>query len=321
MPSVPLCGYMYRKAVLYHIAAISTIVRYTTLCSAVVERYLLTRYHHGTMGGDMETDDSNQNDARGGVQVVSRTAAIMRAISASPGGMSLAAIAAEVGLPRSTVQRLVTALEIEGLVDAKAPGGGTRLGPTISSLLATAHADMLVFGRHQLKTLLDTVNETCSIVTAVNASSMVLETMTAEHPLRVVVPQGSQAPLYATAGGKALLSAYDDELIKRLYDIRLRKFTPYTCASRRALLEEAQKVRDSGISIARNELYVGMSSMAMVVETRMGIYAFEVALPDARFDEHADSIREALLAHREVVLAESTHFAEDRAAGTLGIQN
>ena len=270
----------------------------------------------------MEVDDANQPDARGGgVQVVSRTAAIMRALSANPGGMSLAAIAAEVDLPRSTVQRLVTALEIEGLVDAKGPGGGTRLGPTISALLATAHADMLVFGRHQLKMLLDTVNETCSIITAVNASSMVLETMTAEHSLRVVMSQGSQAPLYATAGGKALLSAYDDALIERLYGTSLQAFTPYTCSSREALLEETQKVRYSGISIARNEYHVGLSSLAMVVETRMGIYAFEVALPDARFEARAEQIREALLAHKQLVLDESTGFAIDRQAGTLGLRS
>src|SRR5690606_13494058 len=88
--------------------------------------------------------------------------------------------------------------------DGKGPHGGTRLGPTISSLLATAHADMVVFGRHRLKLLLDAVNETTSIIAAVNAQSMVLETMAAEHVLRVVLNPGIQAPLYVTAGGKAL---------------------------------------------------------------------------------------------------------------------
>lgn len=268
----------------------------------------------------MEKDDIIHTDPRGGVQVVSRTAAIMRALSANPGGLSLTAIANEVNLPRSTVQRLVSALEIEGLVDAKGPSGGTRLGPTISSLLATAHADMLVFGRHQLKMLLDTVQETCSIITAVNASSMVLETMTAEHPLRVVVSQGSQAPLHTTAGGKALLSAYDDELIEQLLDKPLQALTPHTPTSRRALFADIKRVRKDGISISRNEFCLGLSSIATAVETRMGVYAFEVALPDARFESQAADIQRALKAHRETVLEGASGFIKDRQAGTLGLK-
>lgn len=266
----------------------------------------------------MDNDDANQADPRGGVQVVSRTAAIMRALSAHPGGLSLTAIAKQVELPRSTVQRLVTALEIEGLVDGKGPNGGTRLGPAISTLVATAHADMVIFGRHQLKRLLDEVGETSSIVTAVNARSLVLETMTADHPLRVVLCQGSQAPLYATAGGKALLSAYGDELLERLFESSLEAFTPHTLTSRKALLSEVAAARASGVASARNELIEGMSSLATVVDTSMGIYAFEVTLPDARFEARAGDIQASLAAHRNSVLAEAIGFQRDRLAGSLG---
>lgn len=267
----------------------------------------------------MDKDDALQTDARGGVQVVSRTAAIMRALSAHPGGMSLTAIANEVGLPRSTVQRLVTALEIEGLVDGKGPNGGTRLGPTVSSLVATAHADMVVFGRHQLKTLLDAVRETCSIITAVNAKSMVLETMTADHPLRVVLCQGSQVPLHASAGGKALLSAYDPSHIDRLFNENLESFTPQTLASRKELRAQVEETRKTAIASARNEYLPGISSMATVVHTSMGVYAFEVSLPDARFDARAAEIRDIMLAHREIVLAESVGFELDRQAASIGL--
>lgn len=267
----------------------------------------------------MEKDDELPADPKAGVQVVSRTAAIMRALSAHPGGLSLTAIANEVNLPRSTVQRLVTALEIEGLVDAKGPNGGTRLGPTVSSLLATAHADMIVFGRHQLKMLLDATDETCSIVTAVNARAMVLETMTAEHPLRVVLAQGGQAPLHASAGGKALLSVYDETVIDRLFGSRLEACTPNTLPTRDALRKEIAQARRSGIATSRCEHLPGISALATAVDTPMGIYAFEVSLPDARYEARAQSIRTALLVHRERVLAEAQNYQEDRQSGALGL--
>lgn len=267
----------------------------------------------------MEKDETIHADQRGGVQVVSRTAAIMRALSAHPGGLSLTAIANEVDLPRSTVQRLVTALEVEGLVDAKGPNGGTRLGPAVSSLVATAHADMVVFGRHQLKMLLDAVNETSSIITAVNAKSMVLETMTAEHPLRVVLCQGSQSPLYTSAGGKALLSAYSADLIERLFQPELEPYTDSTLRTRQALQDELAATRERGFAVSRNEFIQGMSSMATVVNTNMGVYAFEVTLPDARFDARATAIQTAMLAHKERVVAEAIGFEEDKQAGSLGL--
>jgi len=276
-------------------------------------------YHsYKTQESLMERDDDHHGDARGGVQVVSRTAAIMRALSANPGGMSLTAIAKEVDLPRSTVQRLVTALEVEALVDVKGPHGGTRLGPAIADFVASAHADMVVFGRHQLKQLLDEVHETCSIVTAVNARSMVLETMVAEHPLRVVLCEGWQIPLYASAGGKALLAAYGDDLIERFFEETLEPLTSHTLTTREALLAQVTQIREEGVAYARNEFTPGISTLATMLNTSMGIYAFEVAMPDARFDARAAEIKAALLAHRERVLAEAVGFQRDRLAGTLG---
>ena len=50
---------------------------------------------------------------RGGVQVISRAAAILRSLEGEPAGLSLGEIAKRCGLPRSTVQRLGEALALE----------------------------------------------------------------------------------------------------------------------------------------------------------------------------------------------------------------
>ncbi|KHN91196.1 hypothetical protein BSK71_04695 [Pectobacterium actinidiae] len=58
----------------------------------------------------------------GGIQVISRAAAILREVCESPDGLSLGQLAALTGLARSTVQRIVDALESEHLVQAGAKG-------------------------------------------------------------------------------------------------------------------------------------------------------------------------------------------------------
>ena len=60
----------------------------------------------------------------GGIQVIARAAAILRALGRE--GMSLGALAKQTGLPRSTVQRIVDALAAEDFVEAG--DAGVRLG-------------------------------------------------------------------------------------------------------------------------------------------------------------------------------------------------
>ena len=65
------------------------------------------------------------------VQVIARAATILRALEEENTGLSLGQIAQRVNLARSTVQRIVAALESEKLVIAATPNGRVRLGPTI----------------------------------------------------------------------------------------------------------------------------------------------------------------------------------------------
>ena len=51
-----------------------------------------------------------------GIQVIARAAAILRACKDGGSALSLAQIAGRVGLARSTVQRIVSALAAEGLL-------------------------------------------------------------------------------------------------------------------------------------------------------------------------------------------------------------
>ena len=85
-----------------------------------------------------------KKDSDKGIQVISRASAILREVVANSDGMSLGQLATATGLARSTVQRIVDALEIECLVQAGAggvrPGWGLRrlgdlAGPSIASQL------------------------------------------------------------------------------------------------------------------------------------------------------------------------------------------
>ena len=59
---------------------------------------------------------SEAGSSKQGIQVISRAVKVLRALEGKPDGLSLSAIANEVDLPRSTVQRIVGALATEGFL-------------------------------------------------------------------------------------------------------------------------------------------------------------------------------------------------------------
>ena len=106
-----------------------------------------------------QTQEGARNPA--GIRAISRAAQVLRALK-DDGGLSLGEIAKQIGLPRSTVQRLVNALIEEGLVVASSAEGGLRLGPEIQSLAAasTLFGVVLVAERDR-STRLAVGRETC----------------------------------------------------------------------------------------------------------------------------------------------------------------
>jgi len=76
---------------------------------------------------------SKENDGQG-IQVLSRAVDILRVISTDTTGLSLGKIAAQVNLPRSTVQRIVSALMVENLISARQSGKGYSIGPEMRVL-------------------------------------------------------------------------------------------------------------------------------------------------------------------------------------------
>jgi DNA-binding IclR family transcriptional regulator len=74
----------------------------------------------------------------GGIQVIARIAEILRTLGTAPGGMTQAELCEQIGLARSTVHRLLTAMRDEGLVETSGPRGRYRLGPAIRRLADAA---------------------------------------------------------------------------------------------------------------------------------------------------------------------------------------
>jgi len=220
----------------------------------------------------------------GGVQVIARAAEILRALAERPEGLSLSQIANEVGLARSTVHRIVMALQAERFVVPISPKGRIRLGPGLMPLAASVQLEMRQEVRPYLERLSRQVYETVDLAILQGDRVVFIDQVAAPQRLQAVSAIGEAFPLYCTANGKAILAELPQERIERILPAQLQPFTPRTITSRARLLAELEQVRSEGIAYDREEHTPGICAVGAAIWDMAGnLAAVTIPLPATRF--------------------------------------
>jgi DNA-binding IclR family transcriptional regulator len=231
------------------------------------------------------------------VQVIARAASILRALEDQTLGLSLGQIAQRVNLARSTVQRIVAALEAEKLVIAASPTGRVRLGPTILRLAASVRTDFVSSVRPFIVKLSNELRETVDLAIIKRDQLVFVDQVTGSHRLRTVSAVGETFPLYCTANGKAYLAQLDDAAVERLIGSQFEARTPNTVLNLDVLLAELAEIRRTGVAFDREEHTQGISAAGVALRDPLGNFvAISVPVPSQRFAEQHEMIAERLLA-------------------------
>lgn len=231
----------------------------------------------------------------GGIQVIARAAAILRALEGQEKGLSLGQIAKRVALPRSTVQRLVDALEAEELVSTRGPGGGVRLGMAVVRLAASIEASITTIAKPYMEALSHRVDESVNLSVLRGGESMLLDQAHSDHPFRVVARVGLMMPAYAVAGGKALLATLTDEEVEARLGREFEPCTPRTLTTLPSLRAALAEVRRTGFSYDLEEYVEGICAVATCFrDVRGGAYALSISAPAQRFLPRKEQLRAEL---------------------------
>lgn len=244
--------------------------------------------------GNGETD-------RAGIQVISRAAAILRVLERQPDGLSLGEIAAAVSLPRSTVQRIVDALDAEGLVLASSSARGVRLGPALLSLASATRFEIVEAARETLLALARECGETVDLSVIDNDKMVFVDQVPGRHRLTAVSGLGVAFPLHSSANGKAVLAVMTDTARDKLKrKLRLAAQTQNTITSWEMLERELDEVRKTGLAHDREENSAGISAIAMPIRSPSGeLAAISIPAPTQRFKEREKELTAMLLKHGE----------------------
>jgi DNA-binding IclR family transcriptional regulator len=250
-----------------------------------------------------QTVQDQEPDARlGGVQVIRRAARILEALSGHPEGLSLAQISSSVDLPRSTVHRLIAALDAEGFVVAASPSGRFRLGPALTRLAASADRDIAVQARPYLAELSHELNETVDLAVLRHDRVLFIDQVASPQRLQAVSAIGAAFPAYCTANGKALLATLPAGEVEALFPAQLQPLTPETITDRAALLEQLSKIGPRGTAFDVEEHTIGICAVGVAVSAAgKETIALSVPLPAQRFYGNEKRLAKALLKTRDTL--------------------
>lgn len=238
-----------------------------------------------------------------GIQVIARAAEILRLLQAHPGGLSQAEIGDRLGMARSTVSRILNALEIEGLVAARGSRGGYRLGPEIARMATTVRLGVVMDVHPFMEELSRELGETVDLSILDGDRATFVGQMVSPHRLRAISAVGESFPLHCCANGKALLAGLPPEQLPT----RLAPLTTNTITSPAVLRKELERVRAEGVAYDREEQTEGVCAVGAVLKGVAGhAVAVSVPVPAQRFYG------------REAVLAGALLNWVDEVAAALG---
>lgn len=236
------------------------------------------------------------------VQVIARAASILRALEDQAAGLSLGQIAQRVGLARSTVQRIVSALEAEKLLIAASPNGRVRLGPTILRLAASVRTDFVSLAHSFLVKLSNELRETVDLAIVKRDHLVFVDQVIGSQRLRTVSAVGESFPLYCTANGKAVLAQLERPMIEKLLGKSFEKRTPRTLTRLDELLAELEEVRKIGVAFDCEEHTLGICAAGVALRDALGnTIAISVPVPTQRFKEQRELIASRLLATKHAL--------------------
>lgn len=236
----------------------------------------------------------------GGVQVIARAASVLRALEGNAEGLSLGAIAKNVGLARSTVQRIVGALAAEGFVVAASAEGRVRIGPGILRIAASLGANSAVLIRPHLRALAAEVEETVDLAVLAGGSVVFIEQIMGEHRLAALSAVGARFPLHCSANGKAILACFSaadaDDLIAK----SRQEHPEFPLRSAAKLRKELHEARRTHLAFDLEEHGQGICAVGIAIPGPFGNpIAISIPVPTQRFSKCKTALARELLMFRE----------------------
>ena len=199
-------------------------------------------------------------------------------------------IAAALKIPKSSLSQLLPNMVERGYIEYVATSRGYKLGPRLAALAndvgQTRNLDKIILPI--LQDVTARTGESSALNVLRGDESEVAVSVSSVQRLVSHMRVGDLAPLYATSGGKVILSFLPDSMADDyLTRVKFDAITDNTISSVAQLREQMQKVRDEGVAYSLEEFTAGIVGIAVPIlsSTTRPLGAINVAMPAVRYNE------------------------------------
>ena len=218
--------------------------------------------------------------------------------------IGVGALARELALPKSTVQRTLRTLEVAGWVYRSTDQA--RWSLTLKAFQignrAARSFDVRDVALPHLQRLRDETKESTLLGVVDGYHTFILAHVESLCAVRAYVEVGETFPMNCTAAGKAFLAAADDDFVEAYLATPLTAMTENSITDPDRLREEIARVRERGYAVNVRESRAEVVSLAAVVRGASGDAVAAVVLtgPATRIlDTHIEPLSKHLLVTAE----------------------
>jgi IclR family transcriptional regulator, acetate operon repressor len=222
-----------------------------------------------------------------GTQAVLRGMFLLKSFTDEKPSWTLAALSKNLKLNKTTVYRLLTALESEGLIRRNPDGESYALGPEMVILGARAMRSYTLRDvcHDPLKEIAESSGETATLEIFAGSDVLILDEIRGAHLLGAAPSLGTRWPAFATSTGKAMMAHMAEDEVEDILKGPLIQYTPKTITDPSRLRKEFVEIRKRGYAVADEALELGFRAIGAALFQHNGELAGAISLggPVVRF--------------------------------------
>ena len=219
------------------------------------------------------------------VQSIDRAFQVLKALAVEPSGIT--DLASRIGLPKSTVARMLSSLEDQGAVTRRADGSVYSIGMGLVELAGAidATAALATSVLPHLTWLAGQLEEAAGFSVPTGYTMQYMAQVESPNPVQVRDYTGLTVPMHIGPSGLCVMAHWPAEEIDRYLTRSLEAYTPKTVIDPAVIRDRLAEIKEVGHFWIREEFAEGINSVAAPVLANGGraLGAIHVHGPTYRF--------------------------------------
>jgi len=235
---------------------------------------------------------------------LTKVARVLDCFTATQRSLTLAEICARTGYPRSTTHRLLSAMREVGFVQQDRERDQYRLGLRLFELgsIALANLELHREGHAIVEALHRLTNRAVHLAVFDGLRAVVIQRTETDPMLSTTMVENS--PAYCTSVGKAILAYQPPEVVQRVIDAGLERFTETTITDPAALRAEMELTRQRGFAVDNGEHQPGLRCIGAPIRDQSGAVfaAISISAPSWQMPvSEIDELNRVVIYHANLI--------------------